>query len=403
MPRRLRRTVTVAALSVGTVLASALLLSQLPAGAAALGSVAVSPAPGTTASAITLTTSGPCTDANASNVQARISGSGFPAAGQNISSVTAIDSLTTTSSGGYALPLSQTLRDYGNTVTPPVVFSGTYVITVFCRSRTSTASLGDFNGSLTFTSGTDYAAQAPPSASPSAPAPASASASGSPSASASPSGSASASASPSGSPSASARPSASPTVTASPTPAPTATASATSTAAPVPQGPTLLALDASGSPLDPNPELTRGQRITIKATGFVAGESVTATVFSAPRLLGSTLASSAGLVSYSFTVPADLAAGSHTLQLGGRALTAAFAFHVGGAATVTSTGASTGSVTRTGSGSALPFTGADLVPALLLGLLLLWAGAMVVMYAGAPAAGASRHQRPAGRHARPRG
>ena len=76
-----------------------------PAGADAPGMLSVSPASGTTGSGLTLTTSGPCENPDARAIQARITGSGFPAAGQSISGVTSFDAVSTDTHGGYLLPL----------------------------------------------------------------------------------------------------------------------------------------------------------------------------------------------------------------------------------------------------------------------------------------------------------
>jgi hypothetical protein len=400
-----------AALAAGSLLvvgsiALAALLPVSTAGAEPIGSIAVSPVSGTTTSALTLTTSGPCTNAAATALQARIIGNGFPATGQQISAVAALDGLGSTASGGYVLPISDTLRDYGNVPSPVVTFSGDYALIIKCRTNTGVASLGDFTGSLHFTSPTNYTAgnvSASPTANPSATP--SATPSGSPTATPTASPSGTPTASPSGRPtaSASARPTSSPSVSPSAASIPTLLPSSV----PLPiiaPGTTasLLALDAAGAPLQPNPVLTRLQHITITATGYAAGEHIVARMASSP--LGTATATPDGVVSYPFSVPAGLAPGGHTLQLAGSTRVSLFAFRIAADTTLVPISAG-GARSASGSSSALPFTGADVVPATLLGLFLIWIGAMIVMYAGGPVSAGGRHARRSAqpRHLRPRG
>jgi hypothetical protein len=56
---------------------------------------------------------------------------------------------------------------------------------------------------------------------------------------------------------------------------------------------------------------------TVVGTGFKAGESVTATLYSDPVVLGTKLADSSGRVEFSWTMPAGIATGSHTVILKG--------------------------------------------------------------------------------------
>ncbi len=391
-----RRPLALAVVPVAAALVLLGLSSVDSAGAAALGTVDVSPSPGTDTSSITLTTSGGCPAGTATAVQARVEGSGFPAAGQQITSVTPIDALSTTSSGGYILPVSQTLADYAKLQSPAVVYSGAYTITVKCRTNTRTASLGDFTGTLTFSSPSAYT-QTSATASPTP----SASGSASPSASASPSSSTSPSSSSSPVAPGSATPSASPSVTKSPIASPTVSSPAPSQTG---GGATLMATDATGSPLQANPVLTTVQAITVTASGFQANEPVAISVQPGGQRLGTAMASGGGVVRYLFTVPSNLGAGGHTLTLSGSLHTSLFAFRVGASSkpAVTSSG-STGTGTGAGTSSGpLPFTGSNTVRLLLLGLTLIWGGAMLIMFMGPGSSGVPRHAAPnkRGRHSR---
>lgn len=108
----------------------------------------------------------------------------------------------------------------------------------------------------------------------------------------------------------------------------------------------------------------QGEQETVTGRGFTPGEQVTATLHSTPVSLGGFTASPAGVVRFTFTVPADHEPGQHTLILAGAnsGLTASTLFAVT---------ASTAAVT-------LPSTGAAISGPLILGLVLLIGGAGVV-------------------------
>jgi primary-amine oxidase len=122
--------------------------------------------------------------------------------------------------------------------------------------------------------------------------------------------------------------------------------------------PTLLGPD--GSTLSSDPTLTMGETITVQASGFTAGESVSAVVHSTPETLTPATASSTGTISYAFTVPSDLLTGAHTLVLTGATsqTTVTVDFSIASPAVL---GTTTTSTTTPSAGSAsLPFTGSDI-------------------------------------------
>lgn len=131
--------------------------------AATNGTLTVSPTSGTDTSQVTLTTSGPCTDPNATNIQVTMKGKGFPSTGQTVVSNSPISAYPTTSSGGYVVPLSQTFADYAAQQSPAAVYGGTYQLLLFCRTATGSASLGDFPGSLFFKDAHNYLPEEPAS------------------------------------------------------------------------------------------------------------------------------------------------------------------------------------------------------------------------------------------------
>lgn len=122
--------------------------------AADIGTAVVAPATGTDTSSMSLTTSDPC-PANATNVIVSVTGSGFPAAGQNVVGNSPISTYGTTGNGGLVIPLSATMRDYANTA-GFTNLTGKYTFVVTCRTAFNGTSLGDFPASVWFTSNTAY-------------------------------------------------------------------------------------------------------------------------------------------------------------------------------------------------------------------------------------------------------
>ncbi|MDR1807787.1 MAG: hypothetical protein LBR33_07755 [Propionibacteriaceae bacterium] len=121
--------------------------------------------------------------------------------------------------------------------------------------------------------------------------------------------------------SAKASPSASASVDPSASPAPAApVASASPSPSPTPSAQTSAASaspSASASAANPITILQSGSTFTFMASGFKAGETVTAVVSSTPTTIGSKAASSAGVVSFTWTVPANFTSGTHTVTLTG--------------------------------------------------------------------------------------
>ncbi len=149
-----RRTLLVS--TVTAVAASAAVLVAGNSQAAVIGSLAFTPATGADTASITVTTSGPCTDAAATNLQAKVFGAGFPESGQVVVSNSAVSAYSTSGSGGYIVPLAQSMRDFANQQASPATLSGKYDFVLTCRTNVNQTSLGDFTGSLWFTSNTAY-------------------------------------------------------------------------------------------------------------------------------------------------------------------------------------------------------------------------------------------------------
>ncbi|HEU4667516.1 MAG TPA: hypothetical protein VFS79_07625 [Arthrobacter sp.] len=125
-------------------------------------------------------------------------------------------------------------------------------------------------------------------------------------------------------------PTATPTATETATPSPTATSTEAPSPAPTRSGPSAgggtnpapVATTGSGQELKAGDELISGRTYSANAPAntFVAGETVTGEIHSDPVVLAETAVAKAdGSVTYTFTVPAGLPAGTHTLVLKGAA------------------------------------------------------------------------------------
>jgi LPXTG-motif cell wall-anchored protein len=189
-----------------------------------LGTMDVSPATGTDTSGVTLTTSGPC-PSDATNLIVSVTGSGFPAAGQNVVSNSPISTYASTPAGGIAVPLTQTMRDYANTAGFSTL-KGRYDFTLTCRAAFGSTTFGDFSSSMWFTSNTTYQ-NTDPSLPTGTPTNTTGTPTGTPTDTTSPTGTPTDTTSPTGTPTDTTSPTGTPTDTTSPTGTPTDTTSPT--------------------------------------------------------------------------------------------------------------------------------------------------------------------------------
>lgn len=117
------------------------------------------------------------------------------------------------------------------------------------------------------------------------------------------------------------------------------------------------------------PSIAPGEQQTVTLSGFQPGELVRGVLRSTPVDLGTVVADANGVATFTFTVPAGVEAGTHTVTMTG--LTSGVEQKA--AFTVTSPAAATGG---------LAYTGAEVVPLLAVGGGLLAAGAAAVAVAG---------------------
>jgi hypothetical protein len=154
--------------------------------------------------------------------------------------------------------------------------------------------------------------------------------------------------------------------------------------------------DSSGTALGADPTLAPGQTVTVQASGFTAGETVSATVHSVPQTLTPATASSTGTVAYAFTVPTNLPAGAHSLVLAGATSshTVTVNFSIASPTVL-------GTTTIPSAGSAsLPFTGADIGLLAAVAGVCMCVGFVIRFGAPAPRRAGTHERRGPGMHSR---
>jgi hypothetical protein len=138
----------------------------------------------------------------------------------------------------------------------------------------------------------------------------------------------------------------------------------------------VVGTDSTGAQLPVDPTLTVGESVTLSANGFTAGESVGVTLHSTPETLAPATASSAGSITYAFTVPTGLAAGSHSVVFVGATSAATrtwtFSLVVPAVEGVTTT--------ATTPSASLPFTGANTGRQLMVAIAALWSGLVLLLW-----------------------
>jgi hypothetical protein len=117
-----------------------------------------------------------------------------------------------------------------------------------------------------------------------------------------------------------------------------------------------------------------GMAMSYQARCFKPGEQVTVTVYSTPQRVGVLTADTTGAVSGSFTIPSNLQAGRHTLELAAATGTQSASF------VVVPSAAAAGTTASTDNGS-LAFTGSDAAKTAGAGIVLLLGGGALIVAA----------------------
>ncbi|MGI8667280.1 MAG: beta strand repeat-containing protein [Jatrophihabitans sp.] len=143
---------------------------------------------------------------------------------------------------------------------------------------------------------------------------------------------------------------------------------------------TVDAVTVGGKQVSTGETLRPGDEVTVSGAGFVPNETVQ--VVLDKTVLATATASATGEVSTSVRLPATLSAGTHHLVLRGSLDVPAFAFAVDVVASsvpVPTSRESAGAGTASGGGPSLASTGAVIVPALGVALLMLLAGGLLLV------------------------
>ena len=135
------------------------------ASAAEVGTLSITPNPGTYQSGIVVNTSGPCP--GGTNLFVKVYGAGFPAAGYNVVANSTQASYPTNTSGGKTVALSNTMKAFAESQSPPVTLSGDYRFELICRNSltmggTTGTGFGEFNGKINFATPINYTVVAGP-------------------------------------------------------------------------------------------------------------------------------------------------------------------------------------------------------------------------------------------------
>ncbi len=142
-----QRPIAVAVAIVSTV--AGLTLSVEPSRASSIGGLSVSPSTGVDSNAMTVVTPGPCL--GGTNFQVFLTGAGFPAAGYPVTTGTPLVGLTATASGGYSVPLLDTMQNFALAQSPPATLAGTYKFAGRCTNASGTTTFTTYDGSVDFT------------------------------------------------------------------------------------------------------------------------------------------------------------------------------------------------------------------------------------------------------------
>lgn len=143
--------------------------------------------------------------------------------------------------------------------------------------------------------------------------------------------------------------------------------------------PVITSVTSNGKTVHDGDTLQPGQTLTITASGFQPDDSVEVDVQSAPTKLATVRADSSGKVIVTVTLPATLAAGSHTITLTGSVGSVAFHFLI---AAAVPTGSPTTAPAAGSSGGGLANTGTDVLGGLVLAGGLAAAGALALSLGG---------------------
>jgi hypothetical protein len=141
--------VSAAALSVPTVAAAA-------TAAGATGTLSFLPASGIASSPLTAVSTGVCSDPRGTNLQLEVIGKGFPPGTNVTPNLAAHVYPVDPSTGGYDVPLQDTLQHFAAQMNPPASLSGRYEFTLVCKKPWGKGIYNTYRGALWFSSATNF-------------------------------------------------------------------------------------------------------------------------------------------------------------------------------------------------------------------------------------------------------
>jgi hypothetical protein len=124
------------------------------------GTLTFQPASGLDSAPLTAVSTGVCSDPRGTNLQLRVSGAGFPPDTNVTPNLKASIYPVDPSTGGYDVPLQDTLQDFAAQQTPAAKLAGRYEFTLVCKKPLGRDVFQSYVGSLVFSSPTHFTAVA---------------------------------------------------------------------------------------------------------------------------------------------------------------------------------------------------------------------------------------------------
>lgn len=122
----------------------------------ATGGLSFLPASGSAEWPLTAVSTGVCSDPRGTNLQLQVKGKGFPAGTNVTPNLAAHVYPVDPSTGGYDVPLQDTLQHFAAQQHPPAILSGRYDFTLVCKKPWGNGVYNTYRGSLWFSSATHY-------------------------------------------------------------------------------------------------------------------------------------------------------------------------------------------------------------------------------------------------------
>jgi hypothetical protein len=122
------------------------------------GNLGFSPASGDDWTPLAVLSTGTCSDLRGSNLQLTVSGHGMPEPTNVTPNLKASIYPVDPSTGGYDVPLQDSLHNFAAQQSPPAVLSGRYDFTLVCKRPWGRSTFGTYHGALFFSSPTRYRA-----------------------------------------------------------------------------------------------------------------------------------------------------------------------------------------------------------------------------------------------------